>query len=727
MARPGAYLPLGDDDLYQNNLTPNPSPAAPLPTRPLLSCLGNDSRAPIPTPSPSPGPVPAPILPTILRLKVADLAAISRIDETLDKKQKNWTGWAESMYVLFGCANAKGYVEGRIPCPDPSFDPVGADNWEFNDSYTRMLINKNIASSEKVHTCGCANAHKMWNNLKTIHKSTCYLIHTDRIRILCGIKVAEGADIPEHLTKLKHQWEQISFSGKLKKIYNNNFFKQQIAASLPRSWDQFTSPYVRKYEDDDQANIDPKRRIDSQQLIGIIGQEYELQESRKREEITLPPKGENANPSLASRMSDPPSKAKSKKSGKRHCKHCGKNGHYTDQCRNIGKNKCRLCDGYGHNADECKKDNDQSQNGKRKYKNNGSSSNKRSRNDAQSADDTTQQSALHGQLVALNADNGAGAKAYDDYNSYNSYENVSSDSEFNDGQAYDWLADTGTTSHITHQRDAFATYESIPKVPISGVGGVETFAIGRGTVFLLSRCDGYMNVLQLNNVLHVPSNRNSLLSLGNWEENDRSIHAHKGILRLTSSEGKDIARGRKIVNKLYMMSFRLMDQSAPANVAFNAAYIATDPTPSWETWHRRYGHVGYPGLQTLLDRHMVDGLNVNLLTPKPDCIACIEAKIHEAPYGPTTKKFTKPGELTHIDLWGKYDVASIHSNSYYLLMVDDASRYITVEFLKTKSEATARIKEYLAYLTARNKTPCALRMDRGTEFVNEELRTWCHS
>jgi len=427
-------------------------------------------------------------------------------------------------------------------------------------------------------------------------------------------------------------------------------------------------------------------------------------------------------------MSDPPSKAKSKKGAKCHCKHCGKNSHYTDQCCNIGKNKCCLCNGYGHNVDECKEDNDnQSQNGKCKYKSSGSSSNKRSRNDAQNAEDTTQQSTLHRQLVALNADHGAGAKAYNDYNSYNSYKNVSSDSKINDGQSYNWLADTGMTSHITHRRNVFATYESIPKVPISGVGSVQTFAIGRGTVFLLSKCDGYMNILQLNNVLHIPSNQNSLLLLGNWEENGRGLHACWGILHLMSTKGKDLACGHKIINKLYMMNFRLMDQTAPANVAFNAAYTATDPAPSWETWHRRYGHIGYPGLQTLLNQRLVEGLNVNLLTPKPDCIACVEAKSHEVPYGSMTKKFTEPGELTHMDLWGKYDVTSIHGNTYYLLMVDDASRHITVEFLKAKSEAIARIKNYIAYLTTRDKTPCALQMDRGTEFVNEELQTWCNS
>jgi len=52
---------------------------------------------------------------------------------------------------------------------------------------------------------------------------------------------------------------------------------------------------------------------------------------------------------------------------------------------------------------------------------------------------------------------------------------------------YDWLADSGTTSHITYRRDAFATYEPIKNMPIKGVGGVKTFAVGKGTVFLMLR------------------------------------------------------------------------------------------------------------------------------------------------------------------------------------------------------------------------------------------------
>jgi len=76
-------------------------------------------------------------------------------------------------------------------------------------------------------------------------------------------------------------------------------------------------------------------------------------------------------------------------------------------------------------------------------------------------------------------------------------------------QLYDRLADTGTTTHITHRREAFAAYQEIPHIAIKGVGPIKTHTIGRGTVFLQSECDGQSYTFELNNVLHVPSNRNS--------------------------------------------------------------------------------------------------------------------------------------------------------------------------------------------------------------------------
>ena len=47
---------------------------------------------------------------------------------------------------------------------------------------------------------------------------------------------------------------------------------------------------------------------------------------------------------------------------------------------------------------------------------------------------------------------------------------------------------------------------------------------------------------------------------------------------------------------------------------------------------------------------------------KPDCVACMEAKLSRSPFGPVSDKQPKPGEITHVDLWGKYDKTSINGN-----------------------------------------------------------------
>jgi len=49
-----------------------------------------------------------------------------------------------------------------------------------------------------------------------------------------------------------------------------------------------------------------------------------------------------------------------------------------------------------------------------------------------------------------------------------------------------------------------------------------------------------------------------------------------------------------------------------------------------------------------------------------------------------------------------------------------------VNFLKVKSQAVQKIKDQITYLSVREKTLCTIQMDRGTKFINNELKTWCH-
>ena len=78
-----------------------------------------------------------------------------------------------------------------------------------------------------------------------------------------------------------------------------------------------------------------------------------------------------------------------------------------------------------------------------------------------------------------------------------------------------------------------------------------------------------------------------------------------------------------------------------------------------------------------------------------------------------------------MDVWGKYRLTSINGNLYYIIFIDDASRFITINCMKTKLEVVQKVKNYLMHRQTQGKTPKAIRFNCGKEFLNEELVTWC--
>jgi len=169
-----------------------------------------------------------------------------------------------------------------------------------------------------------------------------------------------------------------------------------------------------------------------------------------------------------------------------------------------------------------------------------------------------------------------------------------------------------------------------------------------------------------------------------------------------------VARGKAISSYLYHMDLSTRKPSSyqTKNVTVTAqTFIANEPAQSWETWHQCFGHISYSGLQKLHDLKLTDGFNVNTCTAKPDCITCTEAKQLKEPFNKITKCNTKSGELTHIDLWGKYSIHSLQEQQYYIVFVDDAAQWIGVDFLKEKNQAGRMVKNYLTHLINQGKQP----------------------
>ncbi|GJT37495.1 putative ribonuclease H-like domain-containing protein [Tanacetum coccineum] len=81
-----------------------------------------------------------------------------------------------------------------------------------------------------------------------------------------------------------------------------------------------------------------------------------------------------------------------------------------------------------------------------------------------------------------------------------------------------------------------------------------------------------------------------------------------------------------------------------------------------------------------------------------------------------------------MDLCGPMRVASINRKKYILIIVDDYSRFTWVKFLASKDEPPNFIIKFLKMIQVRLNPPVRnIRIDNGTKFVNQTLRSYYKS
>ncbi|CAI7752842.1 unnamed protein product [Closterium sp. NIES-53] len=107
-------------------------------------------------------------------------------------------------------------------------------------------------------------------------------------------------------------------------------------------------------------------------------------------------------------------------------------------------------------------------------------------------------------------------------------------------------------------------------------------------------------------------------------------------------------------------------------------------------WHHRLGHPSLPRLRGMASRALVSGLPRSLTPlppgPAPTCVPCVEGWQRAAPHSSSFPLAEAPLQTLHMDVWGPARVRGQGHERYFLLVVDDYSRYTTVFPLRTKGE-----------------------------------------
>jgi len=115
---------------------------------------------------------------------------------------------------------------------------------------------------------------------------------------------------------------------------------------------------------------------------------------------------------------------------------------------------------------------------------------------------------------------------------------------------------------------------------------------------------------------------------------------------------------------------------------------------------------------------MVDGMPIVKKVEKV-CDGCVLGKQHRKPFPQMSSFRAETGlELVHADLCGQITPRSIGGAAYFLLVVDDHSRYMWVEILQSKDQALECFKKIKSRAEVESGGKLkALRTDRGVNLL----------
>ena len=147
-------------------------------------------------------------------------------------------------------------------------------------------------------------------------------------------------------------------------------------------------------------------------------------------------------------------------------------------------------------------------------------------------------------------------------------------------------------------------------------------------------------------------------------------------------------------------------------------------TATTQLWHERLGHASVDNILHMQRTHSVIGLPDGLSKGSTNdfCTACAEGKATRAPISSTPAiRRTSRGELVHLDLV-TMETTSIGGMRYAVCFTDDATRMRWIFFMKAKSEAPTKLREFLTEMKTEGVSIKCFRSDNGGEFTSRDFQ-----
>lgn len=257
-----------------------------------------------------------------------------------------------------------------------------------------------------------------------------------------------------------------------------------------------------------------------------------------------------------------------------------------------------------------------------------------------------------------------------------------------------WLVDSGASNHIANRREDFITYRLLdPARKIYLGDNSSVLAIGIGTIHLYLLEQDCSIMIE---ALHIPVMSLSLLSVSSLcTTMNISFTAVKCEISRRSEKGPVACLARLDVSTgLWKVIGGPVNYDHRAYINISATGLAA--LPNLEGWHQRLGHLNVQAVKTLIPISDRDSNNAFSRA----CSICIHSKQQQKFARLPVQRASQPFELVHSDMCGPITVPSHGGARYFIVYIDDYSRYTWVYFLSDKSATTvtAKFQEFAAWI-----------------------------
>ena len=276
------------------------------------------------------------------------------------------------------------------------------------------------------------------------------------------------------------------------------------------------------------------------------------------------------------------------------------------------------------------------------------------------------------------------------------------------------VVDSGAT-------DTFVNDESLLTNVIPLVNPIAVSVGDNRTIPATKRGDLKLGGIVFKDVLLVPRMGYNLLSVRKqgqpgstkWEFNKTSC-------ALLDAAGTTLLAGQ-MEHGLYVLRAKTLvrPSSPPSALLADSSLLA---------WHRRLGHLNVRDVLRLgrsgrLGKGWTAGHSEDV-----ECDECVIGKGTRLPTHPSDRRAATPLETIHVDLWGPARIPSKGGQRYFLTCYDDYTRKIHLFFIYQKSEATAKIMEFVNLAENQLTTSVKIvRSDLGGEFTSRALDVYFKS